>query len=197
MPVEFLWLDPGVATRAGLGIDRRHNGARYSRDGAWPKNDGILAVPGQPRRCDLLARRAHGGETGRLAALMGMTDHLAPLQPGDGLDQLVDQLLNCSGVLSQIVSHMIEVDAAGFSSPDAAPIPEVAHNVVRDAVGETVCRHPEYDIETAARIIEEATNAVCENVFLVPSLDAQWPPNGQGRPLNRRARRQRRRGNGR
>ena len=150
-------------------------------------------------RVAAVPRGSKGVKIARLRLLGDMTDHPAPLEPQDALDELVDQLLNCGGVLSQIVGHMVRSQSSGFSAPDAAPIPEVAHHVIRDAVSETAAQYAEGELRSAARIVEEATNAICENVFLVPEPDAVWPPNGHapGARLNRRARRQRRRGNGR
>src|SRR5438874_5940392 len=86
-----------------------------------------------------------------------MTDHLAQLPPGNALDELVDQLLECGGVLSQIVGHMVRAEASGLSSPDAAPIAEVAHDVIRDAVSEKMARYGAADLTAAARVVKDAT----------------------------------------
>jgi hypothetical protein len=89
------------------------------------------------------------------------------------LDELATQLLECGGVLSQIISHMVESQAAGRSAPDAAPIPEVAHTLIREVIEGVAATHPAAEIKTAAAIVEEATNAISENIFFVPP--------GQGR----------------
>ena len=134
-----------------------------------------------------------GVEITSYGLLTDMTDHLAPSHPADALDELIDQLLNCGGVLSQIVGHMVKSQATGQAAPDAAPIPEAAHTVLRDALSDLVLRHRTDSLEMAARIVEEATNAICANVFLVPAAGTEGPTNGH---LNRRARRARRRGTG-
>jgi len=55
-----------------------------------------------------------------------MTEPIDSFQPPDALDELVEQLLECGAVLSQIISHMVRFQAGGRAAPDAAPIPEVA-----------------------------------------------------------------------
>jgi hypothetical protein len=119
--------------------------------------------------------------------------------PSDALDELVDQLLNCGGVLGQMVGHMIKAQAAREADPDSMPVPEVAHGVIRDALGDLAGRHPDRDLETAARIVEEATNAICQNVFLLPAPEPPLTAPGPRRraEFSRRARRLRRRGSGR
>ncbi len=91
-------------------------------------------------------------------------EFVGPLAP---LDELVAQLLECGGVLSQIVGRMVEFQAAGRSAPDAAPIPEVAHSLIRDVLDGVRKRHSERHIRVAATIIAEATEAMCENIFFV------------------------------
>ena len=44
-----------------------------------------------------------------------------PIQD-DVLDELASQLLDCGGVLSQIIGGMLERQAAGRSAPDGGPI---------------------------------------------------------------------------
>lgn len=95
-------------------------------------------------------------------ALIHMTDSFSRSQATDALDQLVDQLLICGGVLSQIIGHMIQTEAAGRFTPDAAPIPESAHAVIRDAIGDAMRRHQDREINAAARIIDKAAHAICE-----------------------------------
>lgn len=126
--------------------------------------------------------------------LIVMTDQLAGSEPRDALDELVDQLLDCGSVLSQIVGHMIRVEAAGLSAPDAAPIPEIAHGVLRDALGGIRGRHPDHDLTIAATIIEQATHAMSENIFIVPMGETQRRPRPHSRSAARGGSRRRRRG---
>jgi hypothetical protein len=101
-----------------------------------------------------------------------MTDHIHPSPPSDVLAELVAALLEAGAVLSQIISHMVEFEAAGRSAPSAAPIPEVAHSVIRDALGEIRDEHSKRDVKVASRIVKRATDAICDNVFFVgPELN--------------------------
>ena len=52
-----------------------------------------------------------------------MTDHISPSKPGDALDELTDQLLECGAALSQIVGHMIKSQASGQSLRMPRPYP--------------------------------------------------------------------------
>lgn len=104
-------------------------------------------------------------------AIKGMTDHISP-RPADALDELVTQLLECGGVLSQIITAMVEFQSSGRSAPDAAPIPEVAHTVIRDVLGGVGKRHSKRDVKVAARIVREATEAMCSDLYVVgPELN--------------------------
>jgi len=90
----------------------------------------------------------------------------------DPLDELVTQLLDCGGVLSQIIDRMVEFQATSRSAPDAAPIPEVAHSLIRDVLDGVRKRHSRRDIGAAAAIIAEATDAMCDGIFYVgPELN--------------------------
>jgi len=100
-----------------------------------------------------------------------MNDHL-PSSPPDALDEFVTQILECGGVLSQIISAMVEFQSSGRSAPDAAPIPEVAHSVIRDVLGGVGKRHSKRDIKVAARIVREATEAICSDLYVLgPELN--------------------------
>ncbi|MDQ6776870.1 MAG: hypothetical protein M3071_11800 [Actinomycetota bacterium] len=101
-----------------------------------------------------------------------MSDHIDSSPPPDALDQLVTQLLECGGVLSQIISHMVQFQAAGRSAPDAAPIPEVAHSLVRSVLGDVGKRHSKRDINIAAAIVKQATASICAEIYYVgPELN--------------------------
>ena len=116
--------------------------------------------------------------------LIRMTDHISPSKPGDALDELTDQLLECGAALSQIVGHMIKSQASGQSTPDAAPIPEVAHGLIRSVLEDLADRHSDGQIEAAARIVQEATYEICENIFFVPVEQTEPGANGRRRGRN-------------
>ena len=105
-----------------------------------------------------------------------MTDHLDSFQPPDALDDLVTQLLECGGVLSSIISHMVEFEASGRSAPDAAPIPEVAHSLIRGVLDNVGKRHSKRDIKVASRIVKEATAAICDDIFYVGQSSSDQAP---------------------
>ena len=108
-----------------------------------------------------------------------MTDHNHSHQSPDVLDELTTQLLACGGILSQIVGHMVETEASGGSAPDAAPIPAVAHAVIRDAIEALNTRHSKAEIKIAAVILDEVANVMCENIFFVPpGMEDRQPRDG-------------------
>jgi hypothetical protein len=101
-----------------------------------------------------------------------MTDQANSYTPPDALDDLVGQLLDIGGVLSQIIDRMVQFDASGRSAPDAVPVPEMAHALIRDVVGDLRKAYSKRDLRVAAKIVEEATGAICNNLFFVgPELN--------------------------
>jgi len=84
------------------------------------------------------------------------------------LEDLVSQLLGCGAVLSQIISHMVESAASKRSAPDAVPIPTVAHSLIHSVITDVPRRYSNGQIKTAARIISDVTDAICEEIMLVP-----------------------------
>ncbi|MEO6858429.1 MAG: hypothetical protein ABI323_07565 [Solirubrobacteraceae bacterium] len=100
--------------------------------------------------------------------LTGMTEP-SPEPTPDALDDLVAHLLGCGAVLSQIISHMVMTDAAGGTAPDAAPIPAVAHGLIRDAVTDVTRRYSARQITATGAMLGEMTDAICENIYLVPT----------------------------
>lgn len=85
----------------------------------------------------------------------------------DVLDELTMELIDCGGPLSQLIGGMIAYDAAGRSAPDADPIPEVAHRLIREVIGDLRKRHSKRDIAVAARIVHEAGERICNDIFYV------------------------------
>jgi hypothetical protein len=107
-----------------------------------------------------------GVDVGVSEALKDMTDHVSP-PPPDALDDFVTQLLECGGVLSQIISGMVEFQSSGRSAPDAAPIPEVAHTLIRSVIEDFATRFSKRDVKVAARIVREATQLMCSDLYVV------------------------------
>jgi hypothetical protein len=96
-----------------------------------------------------------------------MTNHDA-LPTADALDALIAPLLDCGGVLSQIISHMSEFEASGLASPDTPPILKVAHSMIRSVLGDVSERHTEAEIRVSAEIVGQVTTALCDELVLVP-----------------------------
>lgn len=107
-----------------------------------------------------------GVDPGRAEALKNMTEHV-DTPPPDALDELVTRLLDCGGVLSQIVSAMVEFQSSGRSAPDSAPIPEVAHSVIKDVLCDVGRHYSKRDLKVAARIVREATDTMCNDLYVL------------------------------
>jgi hypothetical protein len=118
-----------------------------------------------------------------------MTAHNARPTP-DALDALVAQLLDCGGALSQMVCSMQEFEASGLSLPDAPPILEVAHSLIRDVVADLPDRHSEAEIRVSAEIVEQVATAICENIFCIPPSEIRRSSSGS-RSAGARTRRRR------
>ena len=119
-----------------------------------------------------------------------MTDQSA-FPTADALDALVANLLDCGGALSQMISGMQEFEASGMSSPDAPPILEIAHSLIRDVTAELSQRHTDAELRATAEIIEEVTTAICEDIFFVPPSEIRRLSGGSGSAGSRRRQRRR------
>jgi hypothetical protein len=117
-----------------------------------------------------------------------MTDQDAFPTP-DALDVLVAQLLDCGGALSQMIGRMQEFEASGLSSPDAPPILEVTHSLIRDVIAELAGRHTDQELRASAQIVEEVTTAICENIFSVPVSEIRRSLGGSGSAGSRKRQR--------
>ncbi|HZE05936.1 MAG TPA: hypothetical protein VE127_11965 [Solirubrobacteraceae bacterium] len=84
---------------------------------------------------------------------------------------LVDQLLACGAPVSQMMAGMKEFEASGRSSPDAPPIFEVAHSLIRSAVDGLTDRYSDDEIRISAGVVAQATIAICQNIFVVPQTE--------------------------
>jgi hypothetical protein len=107
-----------------------------------------------------------GVKAGASEALKDMTGR-TPSPPPDALDDFVTRLLECGGVLSQIVASMVEFQSSGRSAPDAAPIPEVAHTLIRSVIEDFGTRYSKRDVKVAARIVHEATERMCSDLYVL------------------------------
>jgi hypothetical protein len=91
------------------------------------------------------------------------------------LDDLVAELLDCGGVLSQLISGMVEFEASGRTPPDAAPIPEVAYSLIRSVAEEHVRGRSRRDLAIAAAIVHDVTEAICQDIYTVNFDDLPDP----------------------
>jgi hypothetical protein len=103
-----------------------------------------------------------------------MSQQADTYKPPDPLDELVEQLLSCGGVLSQMLAGMLEFDASGRSSPDAAPIPDTMRTLIRSVVTGVGKRYSKRDLRVAAAIVDQVTDSICEEIYYIPpeALDA-------------------------
>ena len=155
----------------------------------------LLEVCGPLHFADLF--EVEGGEFGAREALGGMTDQQASPTP-DVLDVLVDQLLAVGAPISQMMAGMQEFEASGLSSPDAPPMFEIAHSLIRSVVDDLTERYSDDQIQVASEIVAQATIAICENIFIMTPSEIRRGLNGRAsagprRPAQRRSGRRRRR----
>jgi hypothetical protein len=58
------------------------------------------------------------------------------------------------------------------TAPDAAPIPEVAHSLIRSVLNDVAKHHSTRDVTVAAAIVKQATGLICDEIFYVgPELN--------------------------
>jgi hypothetical protein len=95
-----------------------------------------------------------------------MNENLSSL-PTDPVDELATQLLECGGILSQIISHMVAYQEGLPSGQHEVPIPETAHALIRDVLGSVRKSHSKRDIKVAAAIVRQAADVISEEVFFV------------------------------
>ena len=129
-----------------------------------------------------LRKRMDGLGAGRVFDEPPSDDHGDPMDPPraesypflvhrpeapDVLDDLTMELIDCGGVLSQLIGRMITHDSGGRSAPDADPIPEVAHGLIRQVVGDVRKHHSKRDVAVAAQIVHEACERICNDIFFV------------------------------
>jgi hypothetical protein len=95
-----------------------------------------------------------------------------PPAPDDPLAALARELLDCGGVLSQIIAGMVEYGGPPADQPGFASIPEVAHGLVHSVLADVLADRGEREICSAARIVREATDALASDIFFLdPDLN--------------------------
>jgi hypothetical protein len=119
-----------------------------------------------------------------------MTDQEVAPTP-DLLNVLVDQLLACGAPISQMMAGMKQFEASGLSSPDAPPIFEVAHSLIRSAVDDLTDRYSDDEIRISAEVVAQATIAICENIFVVPQSQVRGSVGESGSAGSHRRQRRR------
>jgi hypothetical protein len=104
---------------------------------------------------------------------MSMTDHpKSSPEPVEPLDELVAELLDCGGVLSQIISAMVEFQAGGHHAGDQVPTPEIAYSIVRGVVCGLSERFSAADLQTSAIVVREVTEVLCNELYVLgPDLN--------------------------
>jgi hypothetical protein len=117
-----------------------------------------------------------------------------PSSTPDVLDVFVDQILACGAPISQMMARMQKHEASGLSSPDAPPMFEVAHSLIRSVVDDLTKRYSDAEIRVASEIVAQATVAICANIFFVPPDEIRSLARGSGSGGAPRTRRRARRG---
>jgi hypothetical protein len=82
------------------------------------------------------------------------------------LDELVSELLVCSGSIHHMISGMIDWEMTYGSPPDAPSLAQNAHTLVGGAARPRL-RHSKRDVRVAAAILREITAAVREDIYVV------------------------------
>jgi DNA-binding ferritin-like protein len=95
-----------------------------------------------------------------------MTQNHSSQSPSDVLDELVERLLICGGVLSQMITTMAKSSAEHGVPADSPQVLDVAHELIRSILGPVTARHPAAEIETAAAIVDEVTTEICEEIYV-------------------------------
>jgi hypothetical protein len=96
-----------------------------------------------------------------------MNDRPDSYEPSEPLDDLVEELLNCGGVLSQMIGHMVHFENSGRATPGVAAIPDVAHSLIKSVLDGVPKRYSKRDIKVSAAIVGEVTEAICHDIFLI------------------------------
>ena len=94
--------------------------------------------------------------------------HTPTPSAADGpLGDLVCELIDCGGVLSQMVADMLAFEAAGHCTDETLPVGEAMYAVILSALAGLRHRFSRRDLGVAARIVKQATDAMCSEIFVV------------------------------
>jgi hypothetical protein len=74
-------------------------------------------------------------------------------------------LVEAGGYFSVVIAQMADYSQR-HPNPDAKPIPYVLRDLVQGILADELKAHPE-DVATAARIVDEAIDAISQNLFFV------------------------------
>ena len=92
--------------------------------------------------------------------------HPTPDERSAVLDELVSELLICSGAIHHMVSGMIDYEMTYGSPPDAPSLAQNVETLVSAAAEPRVLRSKR-DLHVAAAILREITAAVREDIYVV------------------------------
>ena len=81
------------------------------------------------------------------------------------MEELVDRLIDCGGVLSQMVQHGLEWEAR--RGPGLEPPPDTLAPLIRSVVGDVRRQYSKRDIVVAAKIVDQMTATIASEIFLV------------------------------
>ncbi len=83
-------------------------------------------------------------------------------------DELAIELLDCGGLLNQMIAQMLEFSQSGRSAPDAPPIPDVVRGLLREVIVDVSELHSESDLSTAVQIVRETVEGMVNDIFFIP-----------------------------
>jgi hypothetical protein len=112
-------------------------------------------------------------------------------QPLDGTAsaRLATALMECVAPVTQILDHMARAPTA----PDIESAVATLTTVLEGVVAPLERRYPAAELERAAEIVDEVTDAILEEIMLVPHAPPRRPGSATRRPNGKAKRRRRRR----
>jgi hypothetical protein len=92
-----------------------------------------------------------------------MTAPSNPPPSKDPLDVFVDAVLQSYGQLALVIEHMLR-----SASPKSESLPVVLRRLLREVLEPLAARHGDTDVAIAAEVLARATDAIGEDLYLVP-----------------------------